>query len=68
MSGKEQMAAAEGQLEKSTEEPLQSHNQDSDQNVIFVDYEENDAENPLNWSPTRKWLTVFAISWMGFVR
>lgn len=36
--------------------------------VVLVDYEENDPENPLNWSPTRKWLMVLAISWMGFVR
>lgn len=68
MSGKEPMAAAGIEAEKSAGEPLQSSNGDSDQNVILVDYEENDLEDPLNWSPMQKWLTVFAISWMGFVR
>jgi hypothetical protein len=41
---------------------------DGNPDVVLVDYEENDPENPLNWSPTRKWLMVLAISWMGFVR
>jgi hypothetical protein len=68
MSGTEQKAAQGTKLEKSAEEPLQSSTVDGDQNIILVDYEENDPENPLNWSQTRKWLTVFAISWMGFVR
>lgn len=41
---------------------------DSNSDVVLVDYEENDPENPLNWSSTRKWLIVSAVSWMGFVR
>jgi hypothetical protein len=42
--------------------------EDGNSDVVVVDYDEMDAENPLTWSPTRKWLLVLAISWMGFVR
>jgi hypothetical protein len=68
MSSKEPLGVARRELEKSAEEPLQCSIGDSDPNVILVDYEVNDPENPLNWSSLRKWLTVLAISWMGFVR
>lgn len=75
LSGKEPKAAAGSEDEKFAEQPLEILNGDSnpdvvlgDSDVILVDYEENDPENPLNWSPTQKWLMVFVISWMGFVR
>jgi hypothetical protein len=41
---------------------------ESDSGVILVDYDEDDPENPTTWSSKRKWIIVFAISWMGFVR
>lgn len=54
--------------EKLTQQPSGIPIEDSDPDLVLVDYEENDPENPLNWSSTRKWLTLLAISWMGFVR
>lgn len=39
-----------------------------DTDVILVDYEGKDPDNPLNWTPLRKWSIALAISWMGFVR
>jgi hypothetical protein len=68
LPGKAPMAAAGSEDEKFAEQPLDTPLGDSDPDVVLVDYEENDPENPLNWSPTHKWLIVFAISWMGFVR
>ena len=68
LSGKEPMAAAGSENEKFAEQPLENASGDSDPDVVLVDYEENDPKNPLNWSPMQKWLIVFAISWMGFVR
>ena len=68
LSGKEPVAAAGRENEKFDEQPSGIPIEDGDPDVVLVDYEENDPENPLNWSSTRKWLTVLAISWMGFVR
>ena len=65
---KEPMAAAGSEDEKVLEQPSEITIGDSDPDAILVDFEENDPENPLNWSPMQKWLIVFAISWMGFVR
>jgi hypothetical protein len=65
---KKLMAMAESENEKATEEPKEIPIGDSDPDVILVDYEENDLDNPLSWAPMRRWLMVFAISWMGFVR
>lgn len=69
------MAAEGSENEKFTEQSLESSTGDSDvaievsdPDVVLVDFEENDPKNPLNWSSTHKWLIVFAISWMGFVR
>ncbi|KAF1937420.1 MFS general substrate transporter [Clathrospora elynae] len=67
MSVKEPMAAAGSDNEKFVEQLLETPMEDSDPDVVLVDYEENDPENPLNWLPMQKWLIVFAISWMGFV-
>jgi hypothetical protein len=68
LSGKEPIAAAGSKNEKPAEQPLENPIGDSNPDVVLVDYEENDPDNPLNWSPMQKWLIVFAISWMGFVR
>ena len=62
------IATAGSENGKSAEHSLAMAIGDTDPDVILVDYEENDPENPLNWSPMQKWLIVFAISWMGFVR
>ncbi|PWY81883.1 bicyclomycin resistance protein [Aspergillus heteromorphus CBS 117.55] len=67
LSEKEPIAAAGSKNEKFVEQPLGNSIGDRNPDVILVDYEENDPENPLNWSPMQKWLIVFAISWMGFV-
>jgi hypothetical protein len=53
---------------KPTAQPSEIFANESDRRIILVDFEENDPENPLNWSLVHKWLIVFAISWMGFVR
>lgn len=66
--GKEPVAAVGSDNEKVAEQQSENGTGDSDSDVIIVDFEENDPENPLNWSKTHKWLIVFAISWMGFVR
>ena len=58
---------ATGEDNKLAEQPLENA-EDSDQDFVLVDFEENDPQNPLNWSQTQKWSIVFAISWMGFVR
>ena len=68
LSDNEPMAAAGSENEKSAEQPLEIAIGDSNPDVVLVDYEENDPENPLNWSSMQKWLIVFAISWVGFVR
>jgi hypothetical protein len=68
LSGKEPMAAAGTKSEKSVEQLSQMSTGDSDPDVVLVDYDEDDRENPLNWPSLRKWLIVFAVSWMGFVR
>ena len=62
------MAVAGSENEKIAEQLLEIPIGDSNPDVVLVDYEENDPENPLNWSPMHKWLIVFVISWMGFVR
>ncbi|GKZ83292.1 hypothetical protein AnigIFM56816_008383 [Aspergillus niger] len=51
------------------EQPLEhaDASEDSDPDVVLVDFDENDPENPLNWSPVHKWLIVIVVSWMGFV-
>ncbi|KAK4862807.1 hypothetical protein LT330_002940 [Penicillium expansum] len=67
LSGKEPIAAVGSQNEKFVEQPLVIPVGDSNLDFVLVDYEENDPENPLNWSSMKKWLIVFAISWMGFV-
>lgn len=68
LSGKEPIAAVGSQNEKFVEQPLVIPVGDSNLDFVLVNYEENDPENPLNWSSMKKWLIVFAISWMGFVR
>ncbi|TGO81235.1 hypothetical protein BPOR_1256g00020 [Botrytis porri] len=40
--------------EKFAEQPLEVPITDSNSDTVLVDYEENDPENPLNWSSTRK--------------
>ncbi|KGO62045.1 Major facilitator superfamily domain, general substrate transporter [Penicillium expansum] len=67
LSGKEPIAAVGSQNEKFVEQPLVIPVGDSNLDFVLVNYEENDPENPLNWSSMKKWLIVFAISWMGFV-
>lgn len=67
LSGKKFVAGMTSEHEKFTDQPLETP-LDSNSDIVLVDYEENDPENPLNWSPMHKWLIVFAISWMGFVR
>ena len=67
-SAREPMAAVGSENEKFTEQPSEIVIEDSVPDVVLVDYEENDPENPLNWSSMRKWLILLAISWMGFVR
>ncbi|TEY42661.1 hypothetical protein BOTCAL_0387g00110 [Botryotinia calthae] len=61
-------AASGSENEKFAEQPLEVPITDSNSDVVLVDYEENDPENPLNWSSTQKWLIVSAVSWIGFVR
>lgn len=68
LSSKGPITAAGSENEKFAESPLEIPIGDSNHDIVLVDYEENDPENPLNWSPMRKWLIVCAISWMGFVR
>jgi hypothetical protein len=41
---------------------------DRNSEIILVDYDADDPENPMTWSSNRKWMIVLAISWMGFVR
>lgn len=67
VSGKAPLAAG-SENKNSADQPLENAIGDSDPDVVLVDFEENDSENPLNWSPMQKWLIVFAVSWMGFVR
>ena len=66
--GKEPVAAAGSENEKTAEQLLENAIGDSDPDVVLLDFEENDPENPLNWSSMHKWLIVFVVSWMGFVR
>ena len=68
LTSRELMATAESKKEKFVEQPSAVTIEDSDPDVVLVDYEENDPDNPLNWSSARKWLILLAISWMGFVR
>lgn len=65
---KDPIAATATEDEKLTEQPSDSASGDSRANVILVDFAENDPKNPLNWSRAHRWLIVFAVSWMGFVR
>jgi hypothetical protein len=67
-SGKESVAASGSEDEKTAEQPLENTIGDGDPDVVLVDFEENDPENPLNWSSMHKWMIVFVVSWMGFVR
>ncbi|CAD6445692.1 4f2ac1b8-49e8-4c0a-8603-3dff6ab190fb [Sclerotinia trifoliorum] len=60
-------AAGRSENEKFVEQSLEIPIGDSNPDIVLVDYEENDPENSLNWSPTQKWLIVFGVSWMGFV-
>ncbi|THV54882.1 hypothetical protein BGAL_0018g00380 [Botrytis galanthina] len=60
-------AVSGSENEKFAEQSLQLPIKGSNSDVVLVDYDENDPENPLNWSSTRKWLIVSAVSWMGFV-
>jgi MFS family permease len=62
------VTAAESENERTAEMPLEYAIGEGDSDVVLVDFEENDPENPLNWSSTHKWLIVFVVSWMGFVR
>lgn len=66
--GKEALAADGSENKKTAEQPLENDIADGDPDIVLVDFEENDPENPLNWSSMRKWLIVFVVSWMGFVR
>lgn len=68
LSAKEPMATTGSENEKFAQQPSGIPIEDSDPDVVLVGYEENDPENTLNWSSTRKWLILLAISWMGFVR
>lgn len=68
MSGKEPLAAAGSESENFAEQPLENVTGDRDPDVVLVNFEENNKESPLNWSPIQKWLIVFVISWVGFVR
>lgn len=61
------MASSGSEKGMPTQQRLESSPDDSNPNIVTVDYEENDLANPVNWSSTRKWLMIFAISWMGFV-
>lgn len=65
---KEHVTAAESENERTAEITLEYAIGEGDSDVVLVDFEENDPENPLNWSSTHKWLIVFVVSWMGFVR
>lgn len=65
---KDYVTIAESENKKSAETTLAHNIREGDPDVILVDFEENDPENPLNWSSTHKWLIVFVVSWMGFVR
>ncbi|KAF9699553.1 hypothetical protein EKO04_002693 [Ascochyta lentis] len=67
LSGKKPGSVVGNENGKAVEQSLGTSIKESDPDVVLVDYEENDPENPLNWSPMQKWLIVFAISWMGFV-
>lgn len=67
VSDNKPIATTESKNEKFTKQPLEIPIEDSNLDVILVDYEENDPENPLNWPLIQKWLIVSAISWMGFV-
>lgn len=62
------VAAAGGDNEKAVDRLGVATDRDSSPDVVLVDFEDNDPDNPVNWSPVHKWLIVFAISWMGFVR
>lgn len=62
VSGKDLLAAAGSKNDYFAEKPLENDSGDSDPDVVLVDFEENDPENPLNWLPTQKWLILFVIS------
>jgi hypothetical protein len=66
--GKEHVAAVGSENERTAEQPLKNVIGDGDSDVVLVDFAENDPANPLNWSSMHKWLIVFVVSWMGFVR
>jgi hypothetical protein len=68
LSGKEPMAAAGSESENFAQQPLENAIGDSNPDIVLVDFEENNPKNPLNWTPMHKWLIVFIISWMGFIR
>jgi hypothetical protein len=69
MDAKLTSAGAGREVEKVFEQQsLQPVTSDLSSNVVLVDYEDNDSDNPLNWTKSRKWLIVLAVSWMGFVR
>ncbi|KGO75729.1 Major facilitator superfamily domain, general substrate transporter [Penicillium italicum] len=67
LPGEEPVAAAGIENEKTAEPSLENAIGDGDPDVVLVDFEENDPENPLNWPSMHKWLIVFIVSWMGFV-
>ncbi|OOQ89350.1 bicyclomycin resistance protein [Penicillium brasilianum] len=64
---KEHVIAAESENERTAEMPLEYAIGETVSDVVLVDFEDNDPENPLNWSSMHKWLIVFVVSWMGFV-
>lgn len=68
LSDKEPITVAVSNNENYAEQPLENRIGNSNPDVVLVDYEENDPENPLNLPSMQKWLIVFAVSWMGFVR
>lgn len=62
------ITAAGSDNEKAVDRLGGDTDRDTSPDVVLVDFEDNDPDNPVNWSPVHKWLIVFAISWMGFVR
>jgi hypothetical protein len=68
LSSKKSTVMMDNEKEDFVEQRYEVSTTESDPDVVLVDFDENDPENPLNWSSMHKWLIIFAISWMGFVR
>lgn len=61
-------AVETSKLEKPTHPPITSIEDRETSDTIVVDFEDNDPENPYNWSRGRKWSIVSAVSLMSLVR